>query len=132
MINIIHLYTFFFLIIIVLRALFKYQESGPWLYSLILVTDIIALIGLIGFSFRKLIFSSLFWKVFLVFFFAVEAAILVKMKFEHLWQLLYAFALIMPAFYSIFMYAFKTRWDLQEKGHPAKKGESHDSDRSSP
>lgn len=132
MINAVQLYSFFFLIIVILRALFKYQESGPLMYSLILTADIIALVGLFGFSFRKLIFRDWFWKIFVFLFTAVEAMILIRMNYEHFWELLYAAALILPAPYSLVMYAWKTRWDLQNRPARQIEGESHDSDNRRP
>jgi hypothetical protein len=103
-------------------------------YAAIVLIDLIALIGMIGLTFKKYIFRDLFWKIFLILFIALEAVIISRIKFEHFWQLLYSIALILPAHYSIYVYAFKSNWKLKDtlvEQARNKKGEKDDSDRSS-
>jgi hypothetical protein len=85
-------------------------------YVILVLTELIALLGIFGMAFNKQIFFPLFWKIFLVPFIAVEGYLIYTTSFQEAFLVfLYSLALILPAPYTIFLYGFKYKWVTNTK-----------------
>lgn len=80
------------------------------LYVLMIIIDGFALVGIFGFAYHKEIFNPVFWKFFLPFFYGFEIYLLLGFPYRNFYVFLFALSLILPALYTIFLYAFKFKW----------------------
>lgn len=144
--DIIHLYFVIFLLIVIARGIFNFpidrrQASLPptnkifftntltplpetvwdkgftvYEYIIMMITDIIILIGIIGLSARREIFTPQFWKGFLFIAVLVEGYIIYRTSWNAPFGIfLWSLAMILPAPYAIFAYGFRFRWVKYEK-----------------
>ncbi|OHD54576.1 MAG: hypothetical protein A2Y33_03480 [Spirochaetes bacterium GWF1_51_8] len=153
--NVIHIYFFLFLLIVVARGIFMFpllpQNQDPmttngivltntlitntmaangipveppdprYIYSWaeyipIIIFDLIALIGIFCLGAKKELFVPIFWKIFLVLFFLIEAYVIYRSAWNSkFWTFLWSLAMILPAPYAIWGYAFGFRWVEYEK-----------------
>ena len=81
------------------------------MYIVMIVVELVALIGIFGFAFKKQIFSPIFWKIFLIPFILLEGYIIYTSTFQDVFGIfIYSLAVILPALYTIFAYGFKYKW----------------------
>ena len=103
------------------------------MYIALITVDALALIGMMGLNLKKNIFNKWFWRIFLFIFSFVELWLIASMGFGKLWKNLYSLALILPAFYTIYLYGFSFNWKIGKINADLKrqkKGEKNDTDRS--
>lgn len=81
------------------------------MYIIMVIIELVALIGIFGFAFKKQIFSSIFWKIFLIPFVLIEGYIIYTSTFQDIFLVfIYSLAIILPAPYTIYAYGFKYKW----------------------
>lgn len=79
-------------------------------YVIMLIIDGIGLLGIFGYAYHKEFFTPKFWKFFMPFFYALEIYLLIGFPYRNFFVFLFALSFILPAFYTIYLYAFKFNW----------------------
>jgi len=81
------------------------------MYIILSLSDIIGLLGIYGFTFRKFIFIRLFWKIFIFPFSLGECYLIYNSTYNDKLAFIIALLLIIPAPYILFLYIFKLKWE---------------------
>jgi hypothetical protein len=109
------LYAFVYALIAVTRAVLNFSGMNPAMYALMVLFDICAAAGIFAFSWNKLFLRRLFWAILILPYLALQCFLLYRAARHNITELLIFTVLILPAPYTLYLYAFRTNWSGKEE-----------------